>query len=888
MRLNTSPTLIALAAIALCSALPAAAQTTTTIQAEGMARTNYALDGSVIKVTAFGTPGTATQTFRGASGTYNIQVFVQLESDGQPTLELYRGSTLLRRYVYPLGTALTSFTVSNVALSDGQQLKLVGQIQGGAHARVDRMVLTQVAAATPPTTTTPPAAATPPVTTTPTTSASIVTMQAEGMTRSNYALDGSLIKVESYTAPGTATQSFTGASGTYNVQVFVQPETDGQATLAVYKGSTLLRNYTYPLSSTPTSFTITNVAITSGETIKLVGTIKGGAHARVDKIVFTPVASSTPPVVVAPPPPPPVVVAPPPPPPVVVAPPPPPPPAITLPSTNTKAVATFESLGLYWTPPSDPGAAGCNVQYRKSGESAWQNGLAMWYDSRNSECRGSLVHLTPGTDYEVQFSVPGQQPAAQLATKTWSENFPIARTVTVQSGSQQINITEGGSPSGYVLYTGPAGTTLDVANAQAHNITIAAPYVIVRGLTLKGAQQDAIRMLSGARDVVIEDNDISGWGSFSHTNADGWQIGTDHEAGIAARCDMSPASPWLVRTVIQRNKIHHPRYGSNSWSDGHPAGSNGLLYDQCGGNHVIRHNEVYSDWGRYFNDGIGGAQNFSDIGFPNSDSDIYGNKISHVWDDGIEAEGANRNVRIWGNYLDQVSGAIATTATHSGPIYMFRNVFNRSRQLSRASLDLDTRASFGKSGTTSWGNGRRFVLHNTLLQAPPPAGTVNPLGAGKGIEGLAGAPMTATVSRNNILHVWKSLGASINTQGGSGNDLDFDLFNGNITAYAGAEPNGIVGTPVYEAGHGWSSESNGNYQLAPNSPGYDRGTRLPNFNDNFTGAAPDMGAAEAGRPPMKFGLGGGTPGGTPSVSAAVGTGTPPSSGLCATALCALQ
>jgi hypothetical protein len=44
------------------------------------------------------------------------------------------------------------------------------------------------------------------------------------------------------------------------------------------------------------------------------------------------------------------------------------------------------------------------------------------------------------------------------------------------------------------------------------------------------------------------------------------------------------------------------------------------------------------------------------------------------------------------------------------------------------------------------------------------------------------------------------------------------------------------------------------YQLAPNSPGYDRGARIPNFNDGFTGAAPDMGAHEAGTPAMKLGV----------------------------------
>src|SRR5262249_46444064 len=98
---------------------------------------------------------------------------------------------------------------------------------------------------------------------------------------------------------------------------------------------------------------------------------------------------------------------------------------VPLPSTGTRAVATFRWLGLYWSPPSDPGAAGCEVRYRKVGDADFKSGLNLWYDARNSECRGSLVMLTPGTGYEVQFALPGQSPIAALTATTWSESFPI-------------------------------------------------------------------------------------------------------------------------------------------------------------------------------------------------------------------------------------------------------------------------------------------------------------------------------------------------------------------------------------------------------------------------------------------------------------------------------
>jgi hypothetical protein len=37
------------------------------------------------------------------------------------------------------------------------------------------------------------------------------------------------------------------------------------------------------------------------------------------------------------------------------------------------------------------------------------------------------------------------------------------------------------------------------------------------------------------------------------------------------------------------------------------------------------------------------------------------------------------------------------------------------------------------------------------------------------------------------------------------------------------------------------------------NPALDAGVRLPGFNDDYTGAAPDIGAFENGLPPLRFG-----------------------------------
>jgi hypothetical protein len=483
-------------------------------------------------------------------------------------------------------------------------------------------------------------------------------------------------------------------------------------------------------------------------------------------------------------------------------------------AAEPRAVPTFESIGLYWAPPAP--REGCPVRFRKAGDPAWRDGFPLWYDARNRECRGSLVQLEPGTRYEIDLS------GKPFFSTTWAERFPVARTVKVPDVSQ-LDITQGGRSDGYVVYE---GGTIDGRDIAQYNITIAAPYVIVRGFTLRGAKQDAIRLLPGAHDVVIEDNDIAEWGRLNYVNSKGWKVGVDMDSGVRAVC--SPGFK-LERTVVQRNRIHHPRYGANSWSWGHPAGPQAITYSHCGGNHVMRWNEIYSEERRYFNDAIGGEDNFSDLGFPNADSDIYGNRISHAWDDAIEAEGANRNVRIWGNYLDQTATGVATTVTHAGPVYIFRNVYNRSRMMSERAPDADDRGPFAKAGTgKDFGNGRRYVFHNTLLQ---PAGNG---GAGAGISGSPSEPVTNTVSRNNIWNIWKPHWDAITEAGGRGNDFDYDLYNGRINAYR-AEPHGKNGLPAKE-------------NIV------DRGVRIANFNDNYIGAAPDIGAQETGAAALRFGL----------------------------------
>ena len=237
---------------------------------------------------------------------------------------------------------------------------------------------------------------------------------------------------------------------------------------------------------------------------------------------------------------------------------------------------------------------------------------------------------------------------------------------------------------------------------------------------------------------------------------------------------------------------------------------------------------------------------------PGADSDVYGNIASGSWDDGIEAEGGGKNVRVWGNYIDNSTTGVATTPVAIGPIYVFRNIYNHSRQLALKAPDSDERNNAFKSGSWSgYGDGRRYIFHNTVLQAAPTDGSQYTLGAGGGIAASGSSePLTNTVSRNNILQIWKSWWSTFNAPG-SGNDLDYDLYNGG-NSFSGTQSHGMVGTPVYASGSGWQNGSGGMYQLAPSSPGFGKALSIPNFNDQF--GAPDVGAHQSGTSAMKFGV----------------------------------
>ena len=422
--------------------------------------------------------------------------------------------------------------------------------------------------------------------------------------------------------------------------------------------------------------------------------------------------------------------------------------AATLPAAaaGPSAVSTFHSIGLYWRPAGGSESNAARVEFReKGGGGAWRRGLDLWFDARDGEYRGSLVELEPGTAYEVKLTL-SEGSSEAITARTWSENFRIKRTVDV-SGKKQVVIgpqDSGDEKGGYVLFTAPPGRNV-IEGSDGHQSCVVvrqgAHHVIVRGLVLKNCKRWGVLIERDPRgseaqthDIVIEANEISGWGGFAHRKPRLADLDPAifcnyyRETDDARRPD---------RLIVQGNRIRDPRHGSNPWHSAehgrlHPYGPLGVAFERCGRNHVVRYNDISSTNGNYYMDGIGGGDNFSAAGFPWADADIYGNRVSEVYDDGIEAEGGNRNVRIWGNHLDKVYVAIANAATTTGPLYVWRNVELRAYE----------RGPFIKAGSRhpTANGGRAYYFHNTAQ---------HPQGPSAGIA-RAGGRAYNFVARNNL------------------------------------------------------------------------------------------------------------------------------------------
>ena len=514
--------------------------------------------------------------------------------------------------------------------------------------------------------------------------------------------------------------------------------------------------------------------------------------------------------------------------------------SVPLYAADPVVVATFESLGITWDRTGGEDGL-CHVEYRVNGEEDWIDGHDLWWDSDDSEYRGSIVLLEPDTQYDIRLTTDGDQDDTVSGT-TWSETFNVGTTVELDASSNsKLSISTSGSAGNYRLYTRTGGATIDGNDSIDHGIFIDANYIIIRGVTIRETTSDAISIGQGAHDIIIEDCDISAWGSglpAGGTSGSSWA----DNGGIATEL-------WdgnNDRVIIQRNRIHDPYDDANSWcepeSGSHPYGPSAINIPEVDGQWVIRYNSIYSA-ATFFEDAI----MYAETGNTHNNHDIYGNYIQGFWDDGIQIEGDNENIRIWNNFIVNTHHAFAMASgvdDEAGPLYVFNNV--------AVSTEFDGWCGYNPGGlvkTGSSANGAKYIYNNTMLYDAP-QGEYDALGMH---HGIGQNNMLELISKNNILQTASGQDAIAGTcaSGCSHSyNLYYDVTDQTCTTCVHSTAT-FDGSQTYDI---TNQTGTVHVALTNTSDGYDDGVAINNFMPTYEGTAPDAGAQEYGTTGFEVGV----------------------------------
>ncbi|MCI0512673.1 right-handed parallel beta-helix repeat-containing protein [candidate division KSB1 bacterium] len=218
----------------------------------------------------------------------------------------------------------------------------------------------------------------------------------------------------------------------------------------------------------------------------------------------------------------------------------------------------------------------------------------------------------------------------------------------------------------------------------------------------------------------------------------------------------------------------------------------------------------------------------------NNDTDIHDNYLHHIADDCIEPEGTCINLRIWKNQMHDCTVGISLAPITMGPAYVWRNTI----------ADF-TLTSFKFSANTS---GPCYLYHNT---ASTSHSETNGL--------VSSGPWQNVIFRNNIIEGTVYAIEDRHLNGTANFDYD-NLYTTDPNRFVKwddqrySSPKELYHATRQEE-HALSAASNFvdpqqfNFRLDAKSPNIDRGTVIPNINDEFQGNAPDIGAFEFGANP---------------------------------------
>jgi len=462
----------------------------------------------------------------------------------------------------------------------------------------------------------------------------------------------------------------------------------------------------------------------------------------------------------------------------------------------------------------------------RSEPDVWQDGHQRQVypaDHKGSTPDGAIV----GLENALEAARPGD--ILLLHAGTYRGHFAAQLKGTAQ---RPIVIRAAGDGEAIIQGTGHEADLLDLNGAE---------HVHLQGLTLRHARtalRAGKRGQSGAVGLVVSRckflDVITGIFTYSE-NSRNWYVADNELTGI--------------------NPTWYPRPGGNKYMEPSHTGIN--IY---GAGHVVCHNRIQK-----FSDALA----IANFGVPVEDLrrqcvaiDFYGNDLSFAQDDCLETDYGCHNIRVWRNRCYNAHTGLSVQPNYGGPIYLLRNeiygVTSLSFKLHNYCTGLEVyhntccSATEGFRSFNRWQNGH---FRNNLILGGDPVPDEN--GNLPNVRAISTGTITpySTLDYNGYRR--NGPGRFILWYDGKKQSSYETLAE--FTAGAGHEAHGVIVdydtfVEARPPKRGVSNRpSQWDLSLTSAAAAVDRGCVLPNVNDGYKGAAPDLGCHESGSAPPHYG-----------------------------------
>lgn len=539
------------------------------------------------------------------------------------------------------------------------------------------------------------------------------------------------------------------------------------------------------------------------------------------------------------------------------------------------------------------------VKYRPQASGIWRDGLPLVRVNTTGvassaavpeQFAGSIFNLEPATAYDIELTVKdedNQGPVTLVRSQTTRAlppaTAPCTTTYTVSTSAAFRSRLNNAVKGDCIVLSAGTYNLIDGDSFELEKSGTSTEPIIVKGTVIGGVNQSVINadcpnfecsvditgcngLVIGGQHVIIED--------IAFTNAKYAvnlrrsndvvirRISTSNVCGgifANSNSDFGPQTNFYVcdNDLVGPINPAWPRIYTDL-----PRGA----YDSTigvqlpGTGHVICHNRI-----RGFGDGIRFVEYPQKLRATRA-IDIYGNDIQTGYDNSIELDYTQGNIRAFRNRLLNSYAPLSFQPVYGGPAYAFRNVVVN---ITREQLKISTRGAEGDpSGIRVFHN---TFVNNTLFRTDTNNQTHLTAASVKLINDN-GETVHNLLVENNIFFGRASTGLP---------SVDFDVvLDGGLFDYNGYAPNGLFtfeqGGEEYQSfdelqqdtlskfeRHGrllpptvfasglqppssYQTEvTNPNVTLADNAL-VDAGEVLPNINDGYQGNAPDLGALEKG------------------------------------------